>query len=126
MAAKIKKWKSAASDHKKETSRVREKGVGVITGNMDHLYKARLKQAKQKARIEELEEQVQLLKTDTEKMFSLAQQVMSCRPPTNRYALFLHEKLIFFCLESIYKEIWYEIEDPIQFFCILKIHDIIG
>ena len=38
---------------------------------MDQLYKVWLKQAKQKARIEELEEQVQLLKTDKEEMFSL-------------------------------------------------------
>ena len=51
---------------------------------------------------------------------------MACKPPTHSYALFLHEKIIFFCLESIYKDIWYEIEDPIQFIRILKILDIIG
>ena len=50
---------------------------------------------------------------------------MACRPPAHCYALFLHEKFLLFCLESIYKDIWYEIEDPIQFLHILNIHDII-
>ena len=59
-------------------------------------------------------------------MISLAQKVMACRPPVHRCALFLHKKFLLFCLESIYKEIWYKIEDPIQFLRILKIHDIIG
>ena len=69
---------------------------------------------------------MQMLQSDKEKMFTLAQQVMTCRSPTHSYALFLHEQFLFFCLESIYKEICHEIEDPIQFLRILKIHDIIG
>ena len=73
-----------------------------------------------------MEEQVQLLKIDKENIFSLAQQVMACKPPAHSYAIFLHEKILLFCLESIYKEIWYEIEDSIQFLRILKIHDVIG
>ena len=51
---------------------------------------------------------------------------MACRPLAHIYALFLHEKFLFFFLESIYKEICHEIEDPIQFLRLLKIHDIIG
>ena len=43
-------------------------------------------------KIRELQEQVQLLKTDKDEMFTLAQQMMACRPPANCYALFLHEK----------------------------------
>ena len=76
--------------------------------------------------MEDLEEQVQMLKADKEKMFTLAQKVMAYRPPTHSYALFLHENLFFFCLESIYKEISHDIKDPIQFLRILKIHDIVG
>ena len=51
---------------------------------------------------------------------------MAYRPLTHIYALFLHEQILSFCLESIFKEICHEIEDPIQFLYIFKIHDIIG
>ena len=51
---------------------------------------------------------------------------MACRPPTHIYALFLHEKFLLFCWESIHIEIIHEIEDPIQFLPILRIHDVVN
>ena len=63
--------------------------------------------------MEDLEEQVQVLKEDKEEMFTLVQQVMACRPPAHSYALFLQENLFFFFLESIFREISHEIDDPI-------------
>ena len=53
--------------------RVWEQSVGIVTGYINQLKKAQLRQPKQKARIEELEEQVQLLQSDKEKTFSLTQ-----------------------------------------------------
>ena len=79
-----------------------------------------MKQAKQNARIEELEESIQLLNTTNEKMFSLSQQVMACIPSTHSYALFLHEQFLYFCLESIYKEIWLKLRTPFNFSIFLK------
>ena len=93
--------------------RVQEQAVRIVIGYMDQLDRARHRQIKQKGRIEELEEQVQTLQSNKEKMFSLMQQVMACRPPAHSYALFLHEQILLFFLESIYKEICHEIEDPI-------------
>lgn len=67
-------------------------------------------------------------------MFTLVQQMMACRPPANCYALFLHEKYWFFCLESTHQELSHIIEDPMQllrnhinhhFLCELYMHDYI-
>lgn len=58
-------------------------------------------------------------------MFSLVQQVMACRPPASSYAFFLHEKFLFLFLESIKKEVSHEIEDYVQFLCILRVHDLV-
>ena len=62
-----------------------------MTGYIDQLDRARQRKRKQQGKIEELEEQVKMLQLDKEKMFSLVQQVMACRPPAHSYALFLHE-----------------------------------
>ena len=51
---------------------------------------------------------------------------MAFQPHTHSYALFLHEQYIFFCLESIHYKVSHEIEDPIQFLCILRIHDVLN
>jgi hypothetical protein len=55
------------------------------------------------------------MKMDKEQMFSLAQEVMACRPPASSYSLFLHERFLLFCMESIKNEISYKIENGVQF-----------
>ena len=51
---------------------------------------------------------------------------MDCQPPAHSYALFLHEKFLFFFLERIHSEISHEIKDPIEFLRILRIHDVLN
>ena len=75
--------------------------------------------------MERLERQVAELKADKEQILNLAQEVMACRPPASSYSLFLHERFLFFYLESIKKEISHEIEDGVQFLQILRAHDVI-
>ncbi len=65
----------------------------------------RKKWEKQQKKIEQLEEQVRMLKVDKEEIFSLTQQVMAYFPPAHSYALFLHEQYLLFFLESIRLEI---------------------
>jgi hypothetical protein len=84
----------------------------------------RLRHAKQQLKVEQLERQVAELKADKEQMLNLAQEVMACRPPASSYSLFLHERFLFFCLESIKNEISHEIEDGVQFLQILRAHDV--
>ena len=136
LATEIQKWKDVASclqqgtitlkAHQEELKRIREQGTQTITGYIEHMDREKHKREKQRKKIENLEENVQILKTDKEEMFSLAQQVMACRPPTHSYALFLHEQYIFFYLESIRHEVNHEIKDPIQFYRILRIHDVLN
>lgn len=77
-------------------------------------------------RVEWFEGQVLELKAEKEKMFSLAQQVMACLPPSSSYAFFLHEHFIFSCFEIIKKEVSNDIKDTIQFLHILRIHDAVA
>lgn len=74
--------------------------------------------------MEQLEKQVAELKVDKEQMFNLVQEVMACRPPASCYSLFLHERFLLFCMESIKNEISYEIEDGVQFLRILRSRDV--
>ena len=64
------------------------------------------------------------LKDDKEQMFNLVQEVMACRPPASCYSLFLHERFLLFCMESIKNEVSYEIEDGVQFLRIMRNHDV--
>jgi hypothetical protein len=64
------------------------------------------------------------LKTDKEKMFNLAQEVVAFLPPTSCYSLFLHERFLLFCMESIKNEISYKIENGVQFLQIMRHHDV--
>lgn len=47
-------------------------------------------------------------------MLHLVQEAMACHPSASCYSLFLHECFLFFCLESIQKEISHDIEDGVQ------------
>lgn len=57
-------------------------------------------------------------------MFELVQQVMACHPLDSCYSLFSHEHFLLFCMEIIKNEVSYEMEDNMQFFQILRSHDV--
>ena len=84
----------------------------------------RLWHSKQQFKVEPLERQVAELKTNKEQMLHLEQEVMACHPPASSYSLFLHERFLFFCLESIQKEISHKIEEVVLFLRILRAHDV--
>jgi len=124
LTAEVQTWKSTVVRYQNEVKKAQERASTTIFQYVEHIDIMRLRYAKQQLKVERLERQVAELKSDKERILNLAQEVMARRPPASSYSLFLHECFLFFCLESIKKEISHEIEDGVQFLQILRAHDV--
>lgn len=124
LTAEVQTWKSTVVRYQNEVKRAQERASTAIFEYVEHIDIMRLTYAQQQLKVEQLERQVAELKADKEQILNLAQEVMSCRPPASSYSLFLHERFLFSCLESIKKEISHEIEDGVQFLQILRAHGV--
>ena len=103
------------AQYKNEIRRTEEKASTTIFGYVERIDVMRLSHVKLQLKMDQLEKKVAELKVDKEQMFSLVQEVMACRPPASFYSLFLHERFLLFCMESIKNKVIYEIEDGVQF-----------
>jgi hypothetical protein len=124
LMVEVQTWKSTVAQYQNEVRRTQERASTTIFEYVERIDIMRLRHAKQQLKMEQLEKQVAELKTDKEQMFNLVQEVMACRPPASCYSLFLHERFLLFCMESIKNEISYKIEDGVQFLRIMRHHDV--
>ena len=124
LTAEVQTWKPTAAEYKNEVMITPERASKTIFEYVECIDIMRLRHAKQQLRMEQLEKQVAELKTDTEKMFNLVQEVMACHLPASYYSLFLHERFLLFCMESIKNDISYEIEYGVKFLRIMRSHDV--
>lgn len=124
LSAKVQTWKSTAAQYQNEAKRAQERASTTIFEYVECIDIMGLRHVKQQFNVEQLERQVAELKTDKEQMLNLTQEAMACCPLASCYSLFLHERFLLFCLESIQKEISHEIEDGVQFLWLLRAHDV--